>query len=109
MNLPLENEEKLIVVIVLVPVVFTLHYAKAHHRVVYPAERLVVPLVRDRLCKCFLAPCPNFCPELEPLSLSNGGVGTARHQKRRYTVNTVEPVVFRLSRSRCASAASFSG
>ena len=29
--------------------------------------------------------------------------------RRRYTVNTVEPVVFRLSRSRCASAASFSG
>ena len=33
------------------------------------------------------------------MTLSNGGVGTGRHQKRRYTVNTVEPVVFRLSRS----------
>ena len=31
----------------LVPVVFALHYAKAHHGVVYLAKRLIVPLVRN--------------------------------------------------------------
>src|SRR5260370_6328592 len=48
-ELSTQHEEELIVVVVFVPVVFALHHTKAHHRVVYPAERLVVPLVRDGL------------------------------------------------------------
>src|SRR5271165_3118083 len=44
-----QDEEELVVVVVFVPVVFALHHAKAHHRLVHPAEGLVVPLVRDGL------------------------------------------------------------
>jgi hypothetical protein len=44
-ELSTQHEEKLIVVVVLVPVVFPLHYAQAHHRVIHFAKRLIVPLV----------------------------------------------------------------
>ena len=44
-----QDEEELIVVVVFVPVVFALHHTKAHHRLVYPAEGLIVPWVRDGL------------------------------------------------------------
>jgi hypothetical protein len=37
-----QHEEELIVVIVLVPVVFALHYAKAHDGVIYLAECLII-------------------------------------------------------------------
>ena len=39
----LEDEEKLVVVIVFVPVILALHHANANHRLVDLAERLVVP------------------------------------------------------------------
>jgi hypothetical protein len=48
-ELSTQYEEELIVVVVFVPVVFALHHAQAHYRVVYPTECLVVPLVRDGL------------------------------------------------------------
>jgi len=45
-EMSVEDEEKLIIVVVLVPVVFPLHDAKADDRIVHFAERLVVPAVR---------------------------------------------------------------
>src|SRR5947207_5893748 len=41
-----ENKEELVVVVVFVPVVLTLHDAKANDRIVHFAEGLVVPTVR---------------------------------------------------------------
>jgi len=46
------HKEELIVVIVLVPVVFALHYAKAHDGVIYLAECLIIPFVRNVLGYC---------------------------------------------------------
>jgi hypothetical protein len=52
-ELTLDNIEKLIVGVMLVPVVFALHNAKTHHGLIDLAQRLVVPLgrasVRERL------------------------------------------------------------
>lgn len=56
----LEDKEKLIVVLVCVPVILALHDTKANDRVIDLAESLVVPAVRTRLdqgwnvdsCKC---------------------------------------------------------
>ncbi len=39
----LQDKEKLIILIVLVPMVIALHYPQAHHRVIHFAKRLVVP------------------------------------------------------------------
>ena len=44
-QLALDNIEKFVVVIMLVPVIFALHNAKTNHRAVHLAEGLVVPLV----------------------------------------------------------------
>ena len=46
-ELSTQYEEELIVIVVLMPVVFPLHYAQAHHRIVHLAKRLIVPLVSD--------------------------------------------------------------
>jgi len=44
-EMPVENKEELVVGVMLVPVVLALHDSQTDYRVVYPAERLVVPLV----------------------------------------------------------------
>src|SRR6266567_4591174 len=41
----LDHVEELVLVVVLVPVEFTLHHAEAHDAVVHATERLVVPAV----------------------------------------------------------------
>src|SRR6516165_2461604 len=46
-----QDVEKLIIIVVLVPVVLALHYAEPHDGIVHPAKRLIVPLVGDRLCQ----------------------------------------------------------
>ena len=43
-----EHKEKFVVVVVLVPMIFTLHDAKANHRIIDPTQGLVVPLVGTR-------------------------------------------------------------
>jgi hypothetical protein len=45
-EVPLKNKEKLIIVLVFVPVIFALHDAKTHDGVVDLAKRLVIPTVR---------------------------------------------------------------
>jgi hypothetical protein len=45
-EMSLENEEELVIVIVLVPMVLTLHDTQTNNRIVHLAERLVVPLIR---------------------------------------------------------------
>ena len=44
-----QHEEKFVVLVMLVPVIFALHHAETHYRIVYLAKRLVVPPVRARL------------------------------------------------------------
>jgi hypothetical protein len=44
-EVPLQDEEELVVVVMFVPVVFALHDSQANNGVVHPAERLVVPLL----------------------------------------------------------------
>src|SRR6516225_5147895 len=46
-----QDVKKLIIIVVFVPVVFALHYAEPHDRIVHPAKRLIVPLFGDRLCE----------------------------------------------------------
>jgi hypothetical protein len=46
-----QDVEKLIIIVVFVPVVLALHYAEPDDVIVHPAERLIVPLVGDRLCE----------------------------------------------------------
>src|SRR5215471_17454674 len=46
-----QHVKKLIIIVVFVPVVLALHYAEPHDRIVHPAQRLIVPLVGDRLCE----------------------------------------------------------
>src|SRR5262249_22076168 len=46
-----QDVEKLVIIVVFVPVVLALHYAKPHDGIVHPAKRLIVPLVGDRLCE----------------------------------------------------------
>jgi len=41
----LDDIKEFIVFVVLVPMILALKYAEPHHRVVYPAERLIVPLI----------------------------------------------------------------
>jgi hypothetical protein len=44
-EVPLQDKEELIVVVVFMPVILTLHDPEANNGVVHPAERLVIPLV----------------------------------------------------------------
>jgi hypothetical protein len=44
-ELSTQHEEELIIIVVLVPMVFPLHYAQANHRVIYLAKCLIVSLV----------------------------------------------------------------
>ena len=44
-EVPLQDEEELVVVVMFVPVVFALHDSQANNGVVHLAERLVVPLL----------------------------------------------------------------
>src|SRR5215467_8623979 len=46
-----QDVEKLIIIVVFVPVVLALQYAEPHDGIVHPAKRLIVPLVGDRLCE----------------------------------------------------------
>src|ERR1700751_3971315 len=46
-----QDVEKLIIIVVFVPMVLALHYAKPHDGLAHPAKRLIVPLVGDRLCE----------------------------------------------------------
>lgn len=48
-QLPFDDVEKLIVVIMLVPVIFALHHAETNYGTVHLAKRLVVPTCR---CRC---------------------------------------------------------
>lgn len=41
-----EHEKELVVVVMLVPVILSLHDAKANYRIVHFTQRLVIPLVR---------------------------------------------------------------
>ena len=45
-KISIENEKEFINILVLVPVIFALHYRQPDDRVVHLAKRLVVPLVR---------------------------------------------------------------
>ncbi len=45
---PLQNKEKLIVVIVLVPVILALHDAEPHNRIIDLAQSLIIPRVIAR-------------------------------------------------------------
>src|SRR5208282_3214377 len=42
---PLESKEKLVFIIMLMPVVFALQNSQADHRIVDPAKRLIVPAI----------------------------------------------------------------
>jgi len=44
-----QDVEKLVIIVVFVPVVLALHYAEPHDGIVHPAKRLIVPLFGDRL------------------------------------------------------------
>ena len=44
-EVPLQDEEELVVVVMFVPVVFALHDSQANNGVVHLAERLVIPLL----------------------------------------------------------------
>ena len=44
-QLSLDHVEKLVVIVVLVPVILAFNYAQANHRFVHLAKRLVIPLV----------------------------------------------------------------
>jgi hypothetical protein len=46
-----QDVEKLIVVVVLVPVILALHDAEPHDGIVHPAKCLIVPLLGDRVCE----------------------------------------------------------
>ena len=46
-KLSIKTKEKLVVIVVLMPVIFTLHHTQPYNRVIHLAERLVVPLVGD--------------------------------------------------------------
>jgi hypothetical protein len=52
-QLPFEHIEEFVVVIVLVPVVFTLDHALSHYRVVHLAQGLVEPLVLAGMERAF--------------------------------------------------------
>jgi len=45
-QLPFEYKKELVVIVVLVPVIFTLHDAEAHHAVIHLGEGLIEPFVR---------------------------------------------------------------
>ncbi len=45
-KVPLQDKEKLVVVVMFVPVVLALHDPQANNGVVHLAERLVIPLIR---------------------------------------------------------------
>src|SRR5207253_120291 len=44
-QLPFNHVEEFVIIVMLVPMVFTLHNTETNHRPVHPAEGLVVPLV----------------------------------------------------------------
>src|SRR5262249_5966002 len=46
-----QDIEKLIIIVVFVPMVLALQHAEPHDGIVHPAKRLIVPLVGDRLCE----------------------------------------------------------
>src|SRR5262245_6942316 len=46
---PLDHVEELVLMVVLVPVEFSLHHTEAHNAVVHATERLVVPTVSATL------------------------------------------------------------
>ena len=51
-EVPVEDKEELIVIVVFVPVILALHDPQSNHRVVDLAERLIVPLVRAGFDEC---------------------------------------------------------
>src|SRR5581483_8155433 len=53
-QLALDNVEELVIVIVLMPVIFTLYYAKTNHGVVHLAQGLVIPLILGSIRKRLL-------------------------------------------------------
>ena len=46
-EVPIQDKEKLVIVVVLMPVVLALHHTQADNGVVHFAQRLVLPLVFD--------------------------------------------------------------
>jgi|tagenome__1003787_1003787.scaffolds.fasta_scaffold20647056_1 hypothetical protein len=64
-----DDVEKLVIVIVLVPVIFAFDHSESHYGSIHLTKRLVVPLVRSRIRECLLVDqLQRFCSTLRRVS-----------------------------------------
>src|SRR5690349_22962293 len=66
-QLPFDNVEKLIIIVMLVPVIFALYHTKTNDRAIDLAKSLVVPLISARVSeRAFVDDFHRFVKDVEP-------------------------------------------